>query len=182
MSRNRNLFKCHRATGISLVKLILAGATLLSSSSAQAPQSNGGSTSNHAPAPSSATHPHSRYAPNHLSKKADDFYAVVWGVDSLSVRAVESGSLIRFSYRVVDPKKAAIFNNKNIEAFLDSPAYRIRLVIPSLEKVGQLRQVNTPEVNHSYWMAFSNPRHTVKPGDRVNVVIGTFRADGLVIQ
>jgi hypothetical protein len=31
-------------------------------------------------------------------------------------------------------------------------------------------------------MAFSNPRRTVKPGDRVNVVIGRFHADGLVVE
>jgi hypothetical protein len=125
---------------------------------------------------------HSRYTPNHSPKKASEYYSLVWGVDSLSVRAVESGSLIRFSYRIVDPAKAALFNNKKIEAFLDAPVYRIRLVVPSLEKVGQLRQVNSPQEGLSYWMAFSNPRRTVKRGDRVNVVIGNFRADGLTVE
>jgi hypothetical protein len=125
---------------------------------------------------------HSRYTPNHAPKKAAEYYSLVWGVDSLSVRAVESGTLIRFSYRVLDPQKAGVFNNKKIEAFLESPSHRIRLVVPSLEKVGQLRQINTPEEDHSYWMVFSNPHRTVKPGDRVNVTIGRFRADGLVIE
>jgi hypothetical protein len=133
-------------------------------------------------APAGPSHLHSRYIPNHSPKKAAEYYSVVWGVDSLNVRAVESGTLIRFSYRVLDPRKAAIFNNKKIEAFLDSPGHRIRLVVPSLEKVGQLRQTNTPEEGRSYWMAFSNPRRTVKAGDRVNVVIGQFHVDGLVIE
>ncbi len=156
------------------VILVLAGMIAISGA---------GSKSSHAQKAHSATPArHSPFAPIHPSVKAIDYYTAVWGVDSLSVRAVESGSLIRFSYRVVDAKKAAIFNNKKIEAFLDSPAYKIRLVIPSLEKVGQLRQINTPEVDHSYWMAFSNPRRTIKRGDRVNVVIGNFRANGLVIQ
>jgi hypothetical protein len=31
-------------------------------------------------------------------------------------------------------------------------------------------------------MAFSNPRRTVKRGDRVNVVIGQFHADGLLVE
>lgn len=34
----------------------------------------------------------------------------------------------------------------------------------------------------SYWMAFSNPRRAVKPGDRVTVVTGRFRAEGLVVE
>ena len=132
--------------------------------------------------PPPTPHLHSRYTPNHSPKKAAEYYSAVWGVDSLNVRAVESGTLIRFSYRVLDPQKSAIFNNKKIEAFLDSPSHRIRLVVPSLEKVGQLRQTNTPEEGRSYWMAFSNPRRSVKPGDRVNVVIGQFHADGLVVE
>jgi hypothetical protein len=56
------------------------------------------------------------------------------------------------------------------------------LVIPSLEKVGQLRQSSTPIAGKNFWMAFSNPRLTVKPGDRVNIVIGPFHAEGLVVE
>jgi hypothetical protein len=55
-------------------------------------------------------------------------------------------------------------------------------VVPSLEKVGQLRQSATPEAGKVYWMAFSNKGRLVKRGDRVNVVIGTFRAGGLVVN
>ncbi len=53
---------------------------------------------------------------------------------------------------------------------------------PTLEKVGQLRQSSTPEPGKSYWMAFSNPGRRVKRGDRVDVVIGQFRADKLVVE
>jgi hypothetical protein len=123
-----------------------------------------------------------RYHPNRFPKKAGEYYELIWGVEGLTVKAVESGELIRFTYRVVDPEKAKIFNDKKIEAFLDSPKDKARLVIPSLEKVGQLRQVNTPEAGRVYWMAFSNPRRTVRRGDHVNVVIGQFHADGLVVE
>jgi len=65
---------------------------------------------------------------------------------------------------------------------LVSPTARVKLVIPSLEKVGQLRQSNTPVAGTSYWMAFSNPHRTVKRGDRVDVEIGQFHAQGLVVD
>jgi hypothetical protein len=123
-----------------------------------------------------------RYHPSRFPKKAGEYYEFIWGVDSLTVKAVESGELIRFTYRVVNPYKARVLNDKKIEAFMDSPKARARLVIPSLEKVGQLRQVNTPEAGRLYWMAFSNPRGTVKRGDHVNVVIGQFHADGLIVE
>jgi hypothetical protein len=124
----------------------------------------------------------SHYEPNRFPKRAQSYYSIVWGINSLSLKAVESGALIRFSYRVLDPEKASVLNDKKVEAFLDSPAENARLSIPSLEKVGQLRQGTTEEAGKTYWMAFSNPRRTVKRGDHVNVVIGKFHADGLVVE
>jgi len=56
-------------------------------------------------------------------------------------------------------------------------------VVPSLEKVGQLRQApHTIEAGKSYWMAFSNSGRPVKPGDHVDVVVGNFRANGLIVE
>ena len=124
----------------------------------------------------------SRYVPNHFPKRALMYYQNVWGIDSLTVRAAESGELIRFNYRVLDPVRARQLNDKKFEPSLVDLRAGVRLVIPSLEKVGQLRQSVSPEEGKIYWMAFSNPRRTVKPGDRVNVVIGHFHADGLVVE
>jgi hypothetical protein len=105
-----------------------------------------------------------------------------WGVDTFSVKSVEGGELIRFSYRVLDGNRARLLNDKSIEAYLIAPAAHAKLVVPSLEKVGLLRQSSTPEAGKTYWMAFSNPGRPVKRGDRVNVVIGQFHADGLVVE
>jgi len=55
-------------------------------------------------------------------------------------------------------------------------------VVPRMEKIGQLRQTGTPEAGKAYWMAFSNKGRPVKKGDRVDVVIGQFRAQGLVVD
>ena len=123
-----------------------------------------------------------RYQPDRFAGRAGRFYSLVWGVDALSVKAVESGELIRFSYHVLDGEKAKPINDKKAEPGLIDPVHHIKLVIPSLEKVGQLRQSGTPEVGRSYWMAFSNPHRTIKRGDRVDVVIGQFHADGLVVE
>jgi len=123
-----------------------------------------------------------RYMPSRFPGRAAAFYGAVWGVDSLSVKAVESGELLRFSYRILDAAKAKTLNDKEVNAFLIDPIAGIRLSVPTLEKVGQLRQSSTPEAGKVYWMAFSNPGRRVKPGDRVEVVIGQFRAEGLVVD
>ena len=124
----------------------------------------------------------SRYQPNRFAGRAGKYYELVWGVDSLGLKAVESGEVIRFTYRVLDTDKAKALNDKKSEPFLIDPRAGVKLVIPSLEQVGQLRQSSTPEAGKSYWMAFSNKGRLVKRGEQVSVVIGKFRADGLVVD
>lgn len=123
-----------------------------------------------------------RYRPDRFAGRARLYYALIWGVDSLSVKWAESGELIRLSWRVLDPAKAAALHDKKANPLLSDPRAGVQLVVPSLEKVGQLRQSSTPEAGKSYWMAFSNKGRVVKRGDKVDVVIGQFRAIGLVVE
>ena len=152
---------------------ILAGGILVSPARAQSPAPAG------KPSVGGAT---SRYKPNRFAGRAGEYYRLVWGVESLSVKAAESGEVIRFTYHVLDASKAMVLNDKKAEPFLIDPKAGVKLVVPSLEKVGQLRQSSTPEAGKSYWMAFSNKGRLVKRGDHVSVVIGKFRADGLVVD
>ena len=122
------------------------------------------------------------YHPDRFAGRAGTYYQVIWGVDSLTLKWAESGEVIRFSYRVLDPAKAKVLNDKKAEPSLIDPKAGVKLVVPSLEKVGQLRQTGTPEAGKSYWMAFSNKGRPVKKGDHVDVVIGQFHAQGLVVD
>jgi hypothetical protein len=153
------------------------------------PASANGQTSLQSPADtthkvpaSNAAGPPTRYLPNRFAGRAGMFYKAVWGVDSLSVKSAESGEIIRFTWRVLDANKAGPLNDKKIEPSLIDPQAGVSLVVPTLEKIGQLRQSVPPEAGKSYWMAFSNKGRVVKRGDRVNVVIGTFHANGLVVD
>jgi hypothetical protein len=114
--------------------------------------------------------------------RAHMYYQGVWGVDSLTVKYTESGEIIRFSYRVIDPEKAATLNDKKAEPSLIDPQAGVKLVVPQMEKIGKLRQSSAPIADKSYWIAFSNSGRRVRPGDRVDVEIGNFRAQGLVVE
>ena len=124
----------------------------------------------------------SRYRPDRFAGRAGKYYELIWGVDSLAVKWTESGEVIRFTYRVLDAGKAKMLNDKKAEPALIDPQARVKLVIPELEQVGQLRQSSTAIAGRSYWMAFSNSGRLVKRGDHVNVVIGQFHADGLIVE
>jgi hypothetical protein len=161
------------------VTLLLCG-TLVAQSAAPA-----ASTPNNSNAGASAktpTRPRARYAPDRFAGRAGTYYRVIWGIDALQVKWTEAGEVIRFSYEVLDPNKAKTLNEKKNEPSLIDPKAGVKLVVPSLEKVGQLRQSSTPEAGKSYWMAFSNKGRLVKRGDRVDIVIGKFRAQGLVVE
>jgi hypothetical protein len=168
-----------KGTGM-LLAGILAGGVLLSSLSAQtaAPAQ----PAQPAAKPAAALKPF-RNQPDHIARREAAYYEAVWGIGEPSIKAVESGIILRFSYKVLDAQKATPLNDKKVDPILVSPEKGLKLVIPTLDKVGQLRQAPPAiEAGKSYWMAFSNSGRQLKPGDRVDVVIGNFHARGLLIE
>ena len=186
-----------------LVLIVAAGFCRLSAEPAQssgAPQATGGAASQ-PPALAQSSIPAKGAAPakpgaqsaqpapvwrgsqvSRLSHRAEMYYEGVWGVGELRVKTAESGQLIRFDYRVLDPVKAAALNDKKAEPKLFDAQAGVSLVVPQMEKIGKLRQSSTAKTGMSYWMAFSNPTLAVKRGHRVDVVIGSFRANNLVVE
>jgi hypothetical protein len=135
-----------------------------------------------APPPPTVGARHTRYQPDRFAGRAGTYYRLVWGVEGLGVKWAESGEVIRFSYRVLDPEKAKTLNEKRNEPSLIDPQAGVQLVVPSMEQIGPLRQSGAPEAGKAYWMTFSNKGRLVKRGHHVSVVIGNFRADGLVVD
>jgi hypothetical protein len=130
----------------------------------------------------SASAPYRNQPPRVSNREAAQLEAV-WGIEAPSVKIVESGVMIRFNYRVLDPVKAKVLEDKKFEPHLECPEKGVQLVVPTMEKVGQLRQApHTIEAGKSYWMAFSNAGRIVRPGDRVDVVIGNFRVRELIVE
>jgi len=165
---------------IMLLAGILAGGILVSPVTAQ----TAGPSQSIAPAakPAAASTPY-RNQPDRLPNRAHAYYESVWGIEAPSIKAVESGIILRFSYRVVDPEKAKPLNDKTLTPYLESQEKGVRLVVPTMEKVGQLRQApHEIEAGKSYWMAFSNSGRLLKPGDRVDIVIGSFHARSLLVE
>jgi hypothetical protein len=163
-----------------LFAAVLASSMVASKAFSQASQDKQSPTDGSAQPTAVATQSH--YRPDRLAGRAAKYYALIWGIDSVGVKVVESGELIRFSYRVLDANKAKSLNDKKLEPSLIDERAHVKLVVPTLEKVGQLRQSSPPEAGKVYWMLFSNKGGYVKRGDRVNIVIGNFHADELIVD
>ncbi len=133
-------------------------------------------------APTASAKKPSRHPAGGLPDSARKSYELAWGVDQLSARLAESGQLVRFDYRITDVAKAAALNDKAASPYLLDEKVHAVLKVPTMEKVGPLRQSTPPQIGKSYWMVFSNKGNLVKAGHRVSVVIGPFRVDGLIVQ
>jgi hypothetical protein len=117
-----------------------------------------------------------------LTDSAKVYYVAAWGIDHIKVSYTASGNLIRFSYRVVEPRAATPLGDVKSTPYLVGQKNNVVLRVPVMEKVGQLRQTGVPTADQEYWMVFSNKGNLVRVGDRVNVVIGSFHADGLMVE
>ena len=117
-----------------------------------------------------------------LTENAKRYYISAWGIDGLKVNYTASGNLIRFSYRVDNPERAKVLADKAMMPYMLGQRSRALLQVPVMDKVGMLRQSAAPQAGQEYWMVFSNKGNLVRPGDRVNVIIGSFHADGLMVE
>lgn len=116
------------------------------------------------------------------SARYGEYYERTWGVEIVGVRRVSSGYMLEFRYRVIDPEKSKPLIDKAAKPYLHDEASNVTLSVPALEKVGEVRQTAKPEVDRVYYVLFGNPGQIVKPGNRVSVVIGKFRVDGIIVQ
>ena len=110
------------------------------------------------------------------------YYKRNWGVEVIGVKPVSSGYMLAFRYRILDPAKAKLLNDRKSKAYLIDEATGTRLAVPALENVGELRSGAAPVADRNYFMIFGNPGRLVKSGSRVSIVIGNFRVDQLVVN
>jgi len=105
-----------------------------------------------------------------------------WGVDVVGVHPVASGAMLEFRYVVLDPAKARQLNDtKSVPTMIDR-ASGTRLQVPAMENIGTLRQSTAPKAGRMYWIVFGNPGHRVHRGSQVDVEIGAFRAEELIVD
>nr|WP_150696056.1 hypothetical protein [Pandoraea terrae] len=131
-------------------------------------------------APASAST--SPYYPVQLTSVAMAYYDLYGGVEHLRVRRTASGNLVRFSFRVTDPVVASALGDKRATPYLYGQRSHALLQVPVMDKIGPLRQAGPLIGGREYWVVFSNKGDFIRAGDRVNVIIGSFHIDGLLVE
>lgn len=105
-----------------------------------------------------------------------------WGIEVLDVHQTSAGYMLQFRYRVLDPKAAMPLFDRKTKPYLIDKTTGAKVVVPSPEKVGALRNVNFPEAGRIYWILFANPAKMIKKGSPVNVHIGEFDSGTLIVD
>src|SRR3974390_2966956 len=101
------------ATYLMLLAAVFAGSVVVSTARAQTAQGQQQAAST-AAKPAAASTPY-RNQPDRMANRAAAYYEAVWGIEAPNVKAVESGVILRFSYRVLDPGKAKTLNDKKLD-------------------------------------------------------------------
>jgi hypothetical protein len=118
----------------------------------------------------------------HWRSRDSLYYKRNWGVEIIGIRPVSSGYMLAFRYRVLDPEKAKVLNDRHSRAYLRDEATGTVLAVPAMENIGELRTGSAPEADRTYFMIFGNPGKLVKSGSRVTVVAGNLHIDGLIVD
>jgi len=105
-----------------------------------------------------------------------------WGVRPLSIRQTADGHMIDFRYRITDSEKASPLFSPKIKPILIDEDTGAVMAVPTVPKVGSMRSTRKPLQDRSYAVLFANPQKHIKPGHRVTVVIGDYRAESLVVE
>ncbi len=105
------------------------------------------------------------------------------GVEVLALRLSAEGALLDFRYKAIDPEKAQILFSREIKPYLVHEKSGKAVAVPSPPKIGPLRQTtNKPVAGKHYFMLFGNPGKFIQRGDRVTLVHGEHRIEGLVVE
>ena len=113
-------------------------------------------------------------APEELEEK--------WGVRPLSIRQTADGHMLDFRYRITDAEKASpLFSSKIKPLIIDEDTGAV-MAVPTVPKVGSMRSTRKPLQDRNYAILFANPQKHIKPGHKVTVTIGDYRAEHLVVE
>jgi hypothetical protein len=123
------------------------------------------------PEPARAHHP-----------RENTFMKRQWGVEVLYVRQTAAGYMLEFRYKVLDAQKAKPLFERQTKPLLTHAETGAKLIVPTPAKTGALRNSNPPLAGTTYWMFFANPGKLVQSGEHVNIEIGEFLVEGLVVK
>jgi hypothetical protein len=114
------------------------------------------------------------------NQKEELYFERRYGIGQLSVHAVAAGASLEFRCRVLDPEKANALTDKRAAPVMIDRKTGKKLSVPAAD--AKPHQSAAPETGQEYSVVFGNRDKIVKPGNMVDVVVGTVRMSGLIVE
>ena len=108
-----------------------------------------------------------------------------WGIRIISLSITAGGYMMDFRFEVVDESKSKIFFDHRIKPKLVVEKSNAVLPVPMAAKVGAFRPTDRGgniKAGKIYYIVFGNPDSHVKSGDKVTMVFGDFKAEGMTVH
>jgi hypothetical protein len=107
------------------------------------------------------------------------------GVEIQSLQMTAGGYMMDFRFRVLDVEKAKIFFDHRVKPYLHVEKSNAKLPVPMASKVGAFRSTDRGKnikPNKNYYIVFGNPDAHVKRGEKVTLVVGDFKVEGMTVN
>jgi hypothetical protein len=138
-------------------------------------------SANQAPAPAtSAAAPAKKRVPH--SQREELYFERRYGIGQLRLRSISAGASLEFRCQVLDAEKAKALNDNRIAPVMIERKTGTKLSVANTESNGKPLQRASPEAGQEYWLVFGNRGGIVKPGNMVDLVIGTVHISGLIVE
>lgn len=138
-----------------------------------------GASVNQVPAAGAAASHKTRVRHN---QKEELYFERRYGIGQLRVSSISAGESLEFRCQVLDAKKAKALNDGRVAAVVIERGSGKRLSVANTDSGGKPIQRVTPETGGENRVVFGNPGRLVKPGNMVDLVIGTVHISGLIVE
>ena len=122
--------------------------------------------------------------PRHVShnQKQELYFERRYGIGQLRVHSISAGASVEFRCQVLDTEKAKALKDARAAPVMVERKTGTKLSVPATDNSGKPPQSAAPEAGQEYWLVFGNRGKIVKPGNLVDVVIGTVHMAGLIVE
>ncbi len=119
--------------------------------------------------------PHRTASPGDLAQQ--------WGIKLAGLRLAMNGNMLDLRYTVLDPAKAGQLMQEEDAAWLIDETTGTTVPLPQTLRAGSSRRLPQQlALGATYSFNFPNAGRRFKPGSRVTVVMGKFRAEHLAVE
>jgi hypothetical protein len=116
------------------------------------------------------------------NQKEEMYFERRYGIGQLRVSSISAGASLEFRCQVLDAEKAKALNDRRVAPVVIERKTGKKLSVAYTDSDGKPIQRAAPEAGQESRVVFGNPGRLVKPGNMVDLVIGTVHISGLIVE